>query len=48
MKQLIRILSIAITHEVLSTSGVDKISIKPILEILYGNYFKNDKPNLKK
>lgn len=36
-----RILSIAITHEVLSTTGMDSISINPILEILYGNFFKN-------
>lgn len=43
-----RILSIAITHEVLSTSGIDKISIKPILEILYGNYFKNSIDKSKK
>lgn len=37
-----RILSIAITHEILSTSGIDSISIKSILEMLYGNYFKNN------
>lgn len=43
-----RILSIAITHEVLSTSGIDQISIKPILEILYGNYFKNNIDKSKK
>lgn len=43
-----RILSIAITHEVLSTTGIDTISIKPILEILYGNYFKNSIDKTKK
>lgn len=43
-----RILSIAITHEVLSTTGIDQISIKPILEILYGNYFKNSIDKTKK
>lgn len=43
-----RILSIAITHEVLSTTGIDEISIKPILDILYGNYFKNNIDKTKK
>ncbi|MDD7391753.1 MAG: sensor histidine kinase [Fusobacterium gastrosuis] len=43
-----RILSIAITHEVLSTTGIDQISIKPILDILYGNYFKNNIDKTKK
>lgn len=43
-----RILSIAITHEILSTSGIDKISIKSILNMLYGNYFKNNVDKSKK
>ena len=43
-----RILSIAITHEILSTTGIDNISIKKILEILCQNYFKNNIDKSKK
>ena len=34
-----RILSIAITHEILSTTGIDTISIKHILEIFMSKLF---------
>lgn len=43
-----RILSIAITHEILSATGIDTISIKHILEILCQNYFKNNVDKSKK
>ena len=43
-----RILSIAITHEILSTTGIDTISITHILEILCQNYFKNNIDKSKK
>ena len=43
-----RILSIAITHEILSATGMDTISIKHILEILCQHYFKNNVDKSKK
>ena len=43
-----RILSIAITHEILSATGIENISIKQILDILCKNYFKNNIDRSKK
>lgn len=36
-----RILSIAITHEILSENGMDSLSIKMIIQLLYKNFFEN-------
>lgn len=36
-----RILSIAITHEILSENGIDSLSIKMIIQLLYKNFFEN-------
>ena len=43
-----RILSIAVTHEVLSENGMDSLSIKTILQLLYKNFFKNTIDKMKK
>lgn len=36
-----RILSIAVTHEILSENGMDSLSIKTIIQLLYKNFFEN-------
>lgn len=43
-----RILSIAVTHEVLSENGMDSLNIKTILHLLYNNSFKNTIDKIKK
>lgn len=36
-----RILSIAVTHEILSENGIDSLSIKTIIQLIYKNFFEN-------
>lgn len=36
-----RILSIAVTHELLSENGIDSLSVKTIIQLIYNNFFKN-------
>ena len=43
-----RILSIAVTHEVLSENGMDSLNIKTILQLLYKNSFENTIDKTKK
>ena len=43
-----RILSIAITHEVLSQNGMDSLDIKTIIQLMYKNSFKNAIDKMKK
>ena len=43
-----RILSIAITHEVLSQNGIDSLNIRTIIQLLYKNSFKNTIDKMKK